>query len=138
MNVTINFLAVGLAALSSMVVGTIYYLPALFGNRLTALTGVDPNKPKRPALTYILTFLASVITAYVLAYMTSLTWNSEGGASLLPALVTGFFLWLGFTAARMLVHDLFDGRDIRIFFITIGHELITVLVMALIIGLFGV
>jgi hypothetical protein len=41
-------------------------------------------------------------------------------------------------ATRMLVHDLFDGRDIRIFFITIGHELITILVMALIIGLFGV
>jgi hypothetical protein len=137
MNVTINFLAVGLAALSSMIVGTIYYLPALFGNRLAALTGVDPNKPKRPVLTYVLTFVVSAITAYVLAYMISLTWASVGSAILLPALVTGFFLWLGFTAARMLVHDLFDGRDIRIFFITIGHELVTILVMALIIGLFG-
>jgi len=137
MNVTINFLAVGLAALSSMIVGTIYYLPALFGNRLTALTGVDPNKPKRPAVTYVLTFVASALTAVVLAYVTSLTWASLGAQPLLPALITGFLLWLGFTAARMLVHDLFDGRDIRIFFITIGHELITILVMALIIGLFG-
>lgn len=137
MNVTINFLAIGLAGLSSMIVGTIYYLPALFGDRLTALIGVDPNKPKRPALTYVLSFVASTITAYVLAYMTWLTWASFGEQPLLPALITGFFLWLGFTAARMLVHDLFDGRDIRIFFITSGHELATVLVMALIIGLLG-
>ena len=137
MNVTINFLAVGLAALSSMIVGTIYYLPALFGNRLTALTGVDPNKPKRPALTYVLSFIASAITAYVLAYMTWLTWASFDEQPLLPAFITGFSLWLGFTAARMLIHDLFDGRDIRIFFITIGHELITILVMAAIIGLLG-
>ena len=37
----------------------------------------------------------------------------------------------------MLVHDAFDSPDIRIFVITIGHALITILVMALIIDLFG-
>jgi len=37
----------------------------------------------------------------------------------------------------MLVHDAFDGPDTRLFVITIGHELITILVRALIIGLFG-
>jgi hypothetical protein len=134
MDVPINYIAVLLAAVSSMVVGTIYYLPALFGNRLAALTGVDPNKPKRPVLTYVLTFLASAVTAYVLAYMSALTLGFLQTQPVLPVFVTAFFLWLGFTAARMLVHDLFDGRGFRVFFITIGHELITVLVMAAIIA----
>lgn len=134
MDISINYLAVLLAAVSSMIVGSVYYLPALFGNRLAALTGVDPNKPARPALTYVLTFLASAITAYVLAYMSALTLGFLHTQLVLPVFVTAFFLWLGFTAARMLVHDLFDGRGFRVFFITIGHELITVLVMAAIIA----
>jgi len=69
--------------------------------------------------------------------MTSITWASFGAQPLLPTLITGFFLWLSFAAARMLVHDAFDGPDTRIFVIAIGHELITILVMALIINLFG-
>jgi len=135
MDVSINYIAVLLAAISSMVVGTVYYLPALFGDRLTALTGVNPNKPARPALTYVLTFLASAITAYVLAYMSALTLGYLQTQLVLPVFVTAFFLWLGFTAARMLVHDLFDGRGFRVYFITIGHELITIMVMAVIIAL---
>jgi len=107
------------------------------GNRLTTLTGVGPNKPKRAALTYVPTVVASAITAFVIAHLTWLTRASFGVQSLLAALISGFFLWLGFTAARTLVHDAFDGPNSRIFFITIGHELITILVMALIVGLFG-
>ena len=37
----------------------------------------------------------------------------------------------------MLVHDAFYGPDTRLFVIIIGHGLITILVMALIVGLFG-
>ncbi len=135
MDVPINFIAVLLAAVSSMVVGTVYYLPVLFGNRLAALTGADRNKPKNPALTYILTFVAGLVTAYVLAYMSALTLAYFQTTLIVPVLVTAFFLWLGFTAARLLVNDLFDSRGLRVWAITAGHELITILVMAVIIGL---
>jgi len=135
MDVPINLFAVLLAAISSMVVGTVYYLPAVFGNQLAALTGTDRNKPKRATLTYILAFAAGLVTAHVLAYMSALTLEYFETTSIVPVLVTAFFLWLGFTAARMLVNDLFDARGVRVWAITVGHELITILVMAVIIGL---
>ena len=56
---------------------------------------------------------------------------------LVVALLTGAALWAGFTATRILVHELFESRDLRIWVITAAYELVTILVMAAIIGLFG-
>ena len=133
----INLLAVLLAAVSSMVVGTIWYLPAVFGNRWQAKTNVDPNKPKNKAVVYTLAFLSAAVTAVVLAGATSVAAGELGGSFLVVALATASVLWLGFTAATGAVHALFEGRSPVIFAINSGHTLATVLVMAVIIGLLG-
>ena len=133
----INFLAVLLAAISSMVVGTIWYLPSVFGDRWQAKTNVDPNKPKNKALVYTLAFLSAAVTAVVLAGATSVAAGELGGSFLVVALATASVLWLGFTAATGAVHALFEGRSPVIFAINSGHTLVTVLVMAVIIGLLG-
>lgn len=140
MNVEINYLAVGLATISSMVVGMVWYTPKAFGNAWMKLTKVDPNKaPDNPVKTYGLTLLASFFTAYVLAHVTFLSSKViESSSYLTSALTTAFWLWLGFTAARLLVHDLFERKPLKVTVINSGHELATVLVMALIIGGFGV
>ncbi len=52
-------------------------------------------------------------------------------------MVTGVILWAGFTAARLITHDLFERRPSTLTVLNLLHELITVLVMALIIGAFG-
>ncbi|MET1156149.1 MAG: DUF1761 domain-containing protein, partial [Arthrobacter sp.] len=44
----------------------------------------------------------------------------------------------GFTAARFVTHDAFEGRPAGLTVLNIVHELVTFLVMALIIGLFGI
>jgi hypothetical protein len=54
------------------------------------------------------------------------------------ALTTAFWAWLGFTAARIYTHDLFEGRPQKLTLITVSHELVTFLVMGLVIGLVGV
>lgn len=134
----VNYLAVSLAAVSTMVVGTLWYLPGVFGRRWMALTGVDPNRPKRPAVVYSLAFLASVLSAWVLAALASSLRAQLDLGSLAAALCTAFFLWLGFTAARLLVHDLFENRPAKVYLINAGHELATSLVMGAIIGVLGV
>jgi hypothetical protein len=53
---------------------------------------------------------------------------------LVNALVTGAILWAGFTAARFVTHDQFDGRTAKLTVLNCAHELVTILVMALIIG----
>lgn len=138
MEVEVNYWAVLLAGLSSMVVGSIWYAKGVFGNTWMKLAKVDKNKPYNMVVSLGLTFIVSLITAYILAHVTFLSNNFFHNNFMQDALTTAFWLWLGFTAARFLTHDLFEGRPWKLTCMNITHELITVLVMALIIGAMGV
>ncbi len=59
------------------------------------------------------------------------------GNFLLNCIVTALILWAGFTAARLITHDLFERRPSSLTVLNLLHELITIVVMALIIGAFG-
>jgi hypothetical protein len=139
--VEVNYLAVLLAAISSMVVGAAWYMPATFGSAWMKLAKVKMDKKMtagQSVYMYGLTFVASLVTAYILAHVTFLSNTFFHHGFLQDALTTAFWLWLGLTAARFLVHDLFEGRPIKLTAINAGHELLTIMVMALIIGSMGV
>jgi hypothetical protein len=141
MEVTVNYWAVVLAAVSSMAIGAIWYMPGLFGNRWMNLAKVKMDKKMTASTSiymYGLTFVASLVTAYILAHVTFLSNSFFHDSFLQDALTTAFWLWLGLTVARFLVHDLFEGRPAKLTAINAGHELFTIMVMALIIGWMGV
>jgi len=141
MEVSVNYWAVLLAGLSSMVVGSIWYARGVFGNTWAKLAKVDMDKKVsggQMATMLGLTFLASLVTAYILAHVTFLSNNFFGNSYMQDALSTGFWLWLGFTAARILTHDLFEGRRKKLTLLTWGNELVTIMLMAVIIGAMGV
>ncbi|MGZ0712105.1 DUF1761 domain-containing protein (plasmid) [Coraliomargarita sp. W4R53] len=131
----INYWAVILATLSTMIVGSIWYTPKVFGNRWMKLADVDPYRAGASAvMPIVVTVLVSFITAWVLAGATTIAWHFYGGGYLLAALGTGIILWAGFTAARFITHDAFEGRPTSLTVLNIAHELVTVVVMAVIIG----
>jgi hypothetical protein len=131
----VNYWAVLLATASTMVVGSIWYTPKVFGDRWTRLAGVDPNRPGATAvIPIVVTVLVSFATAWVLAGATALAWHFYDGGYLWNAIVTAVVLWAGFTAARFITHDAFEGRPSSLTVLNIGYELVTVLVMAVIIG----
>jgi hypothetical protein len=139
MSVDVNLWAVLLAALSSMVIGSLWYMPATFGNtwqRLSKVKMVDRSKMTASDALWIYgsVFVASLVTAYVLAHVTFLANKFFGNSFMSDALQTAFWLWLGFTAARLYVHDTFEMRRKKLTLLNAAHELVTVLVMALIIG----
>ena len=141
MNVDVNYLAVFLAALSTMVVGSIWYSRSVFGPMWGKMTGVDVQaKVTGKQMAWLLgsTFVASLVTAYVLAHVTFLSNKFFGHSYMQDALSTAFWLWLGFTAMRLYTHDAFEGRRKKLTMLNASHELVTFLVMALIIGAFGV
>lgn len=140
MQVEINYLAVLLAGVSSMVVGSIWYARGVFGNTWAKLAKVDLNKPTdsgKMATIMGLTFLASLVTAYVLAHVSYLSNQFYGNDFLQDALTTGFWVWLGFTALRFWTHDMFEGRRKKLTLLNAGNEFTTIMVMALVIGLVG-
>jgi hypothetical protein len=131
----INYIAVLLATLSSMVVGSIWYTPKVFGNRWMKLSGVTPSGDAKDAIApIVVTLVVSFITAWVLAGAAFIAYSFYGGSFLVNTLVTAVILWAGFTAARFITHDAFDKRPAALTVLNIAHELVTVLVMALIIG----
>ncbi len=131
----INYWAVLLATASSMLVGSIWYARGVFGTRWAKLAKVDMDRPGASAvLPIVTTVIVSFITAWVLAGASSIAWHFYEGSYLLGALGTGVILWAGFTAARFITHDAFEGRPSSLTVLNIAHELVTILVMALIIG----
>lgn len=137
MEVQVNYWAVLLAAASSMVVGSIWYAKGVFGETWGKLAKVDMSRKVEPsamARLLGLTFLASLVTAYILAHFVFLAHNFFNNSWIADALSTAFWAWAGFTATRILTHDLFEGRRAKLTALNWGNELVTVLVMALIIG----
>ena len=138
MDVQINVWAVLLAALSSMAVGSLWYMPATFGEAWQHLSKVKVDRskmtPGNMAWMYGSVFVASLLTAYILAHVTYLASQFFHNSYMSDALQTAFWLWLGFTAARLYVHDTFEMRRKKLTLLNAAHELVTVLVMAVIIG----
>ncbi len=140
MGVEINWIAVLLAAISTMVVGSLWYEP-LFGKVWVRLAKVkkDPNfTAGKAAVLYGGALLVSFVTAVVLAIFTTIVADYFDTNFLWSALWTGLILWAGFTAARITMHDSFEGRRKKLTLLNVSHELVTIEVMALIIGLWPV
>lgn len=134
----VNIWAVLLATLSTMVVGSIWYTPALFGNRWMDLAEIDRDRMEGSAAgPIVVTVIVSLITAYVLTAATEIVHEQFGGSFLFNALMAALVLWAGFTASRFITHDAFERRPTALTTLNIAHELVTVVVMALIIGAFG-
>jgi len=138
MEVHINVVAVVVAMLSSMAVGSVWYAQSVFGKTWIKLAKIDMKKNSGNVVKPILvTALVSLITAYVLAHVTYLSNQFFHNSFLQDALMTAFWVWLGFTAARFITHDAFEGRPWKLTFINISHEFFTIMIMGLIIGLMG-
>lgn len=141
MNVEVNYLAVFLAALSTMVVGSIWYAKPVFGNYWGKLAKVDLNrKVEAKEMLYMMggTFLASLVTAYVLAHVVFLSNQYFENSFFQDSVTTAFWVWLGFTATRIFIHDTFETRRKKLTLLSVSHELVTFLVMGAIIGALGV
>lgn len=131
----INYWAVLLAMISTMIVGSIWYTPKVFGTRWAKLANVDMTGSARSAVWPIVTtVIVSFVTAWVLAGASAIAWHFYEGSFFVAVIVTAILLWAGFTAARFITHDAFEGRPTALTTMNIAHELVTVVVMAVLIG----
>ena len=85
-------------------------------------------------VTVVLVNALAFLLAWVLAGSVAIAWHFYGGGYLGSAIVTGLTLWAGFTAGRFITHDVFAGRPSQLTILNISYELVLVLVMSVIIG----
>lgn len=137
--VPINYLAVVVAALSQMVVGSLWFGP-LFGKLWMSLSGIkeaDINAAKNRGMTmtYVVAFIGSLVMSYVLAHALVFASAYLDVYGVQAGLTAGFWNWLGFIAPVTLGIVLWDGKSWKLWFLTNAYWLLSLLIMGTILSL---
>ena len=131
----INYWAGLLATVAAIVIGSIWYTPKVLGDRWKRLAEVKPPATSVQAwLPIVVSIVLSFLLAWVLAGSVAIAWHFYGGTYLASAIITGLTLWAGFTAGRLITHDVFAGRPSQLTVLNISYELVLVIAMSAIIG----
>lgn len=132
---SLNWLAIFVSAIASMVLGFLWYSPLLFAKAWTREMGQDPNdkakmdemkKSAGPA--YAGSLAASLLSAFTLA----LILHGMRAESLHFGLMASFHIWLGFVATVQFTGALFAKQSMKLFAINTGYQLVCYLVMGVI------
>jgi hypothetical protein len=128
----INWLAVVASVIASIVIGSIWYHPAVFYK--TWLAGIGKSWENRftgnMTTLFGFTILASLVEAVALAFMLKTMGSVTAGSGA----AAGFMLWLGFVAPTNLVNKLYAGHGWKVWLIEAGEHLLYLLVAGAILG----
>jgi hypothetical protein len=140
MEISINYLAILAASIGAMVVGFLWYSPILFGKQWAKLKGYTEEylktEQKKMGKLYGLSFLATLLMAYMLSHVMVLSNAFYGYGMLQTGLTSAFFMWLGFVMPIQLTSQLFGEKKWKLFCIDTGYQLASLIVMGAVIGLF--
>jgi hypothetical protein len=125
-----NFLAVLVAALSSFLLGGLWYSKALFGEAWNRAAGNNPKAQQgHPAKVFGVSFLFALIAAFVYA------WLMPPAADAAHAAIQGLLVGAGVVAASFGINYQFANRGAALWLIDGGYHTFQFLIYGLIIGL---
>ena len=124
------YLVILISAIISMVLGSLWYSPILFGKQWIKLMGISKkdmgkNKNKGMVKSYTVLFISSLVTIYVLSMFTSLL----GASTFLQGMLIGFWIWLGFFATTMLGSVLWEKKPFSLYAINVSYHLVNLLII---------
>lgn len=138
MNIEVNILAVILAGIASMAVGFLWYSPLLFAKPWMKLMGYTDKSMKQAQAemgkTYAMSFIASLVSAYVLYHVMVMSINYFHYAAVPTGVISAFWMWFGFVAPVQMTDVLFGKKTWTLFGINTGYQLASLLVMGLVMG----
>ena len=123
-----NIWPVLVAAISSFMLGGLWYSPVLFGNVWNAENGGVPH-PGHPAKVFGISFAFSLIAAFVFAYWLGPAPTLEAG------LKAGAMAGLGLVATSFGINYQFAQRSFKLWLIDGGYHAVQFLVFGAILGL---
>ncbi|MDO8628301.1 MAG: DUF1761 domain-containing protein [Nanoarchaeota archaeon] len=131
-----NYLAILVASIASIILGSIWYSPSVFGNIWMKLSGITSKqlseaKKKSMAGTYLMAIIGSLVMAYVLARLAGLLKTSTLGG----AVELAFWAWLGFIATTTLSSVLWEGKPAKLWWLHNAYNLLNMIIMSTIVVL---
>lgn len=138
MNIDVNFMIIVFVGVTaSMIFSSFWYSPKIFGDEWMKLANVNPSAAQNVKRRMLITFFANFAVAMTL--FTILNW--AGANSTLTGAAAGIWIGSGIAGMTLLIPYLWEGRPIRLFLITAGNMISSIIimcaVMAHLIGTFG-
>jgi hypothetical protein len=126
----LNYLAIVAAAVAGMVLGAIWYNPAVLGAKWMEAAGLTAPPEGGMAKAYALGFIVALVVAFCLALIVDWVKGESWRCGVGIAIVC----WLGFAITVRADNVIFGGRPIGLFWIDGGYDLLAYIVMGAIIG----
>jgi hypothetical protein len=127
-----NYLAVLAAAVAAYVWGAAYYMT--LSKQWLAAVGIA--QPKRSAAPFIISFIALLVMAFVLAG--SIGHLGPGNVTVKNGIISGIIVWAGFVLTTVFVNNAYPGRKYMLSIIDSIHWLGALMIEGAVIGAMGV
>jgi hypothetical protein len=128
---TINWLAVSVAALSTFLLGGLWYSPLLFGKAWAKENGLTEEELKKGNTAKIFGF--AFLWALVMSFNLAMFLN-DGKTTVSWGAMAGFLAGFGWVATAIFTIGLFERKSNRYMLINAGYMTISFVIMGLIIG----
>ena len=139
--IEVNWLAIVFAVVANMALGFLWYSPAVLGKQWMKEKGLSEEKLKKEQSQmgkwYMVSAVVALVQAFVLAHVMGLSQSFYNYAPVSTGLITAFWMWLGFVVVTQITATLFGGRNWKLFAIETGYQLVALLAMGLVIGMFS-
>jgi Protein of unknown function (DUF1761) len=127
-----NYLAVLIAALAAYAWGAAYY--TTLSKQWLAAVGL--TEVKRSATPFVISFIAVLVMAFVLAG--SVAHLGPGNVTVKNGIISGLILWAGFVVTTVFVNNAYPGRKYMLSIIDSAHWLGVLVIQGAVIGAMGV
>ncbi len=128
----VSYGAVLVASLVAMIIGWVWYMPGVFGNRWMRLRGVKAQgEMKMPANDLLVEFLSTAVMVFVMNVLIV----AFGAFNVRGALLLSLMVWLGFYVTALISEVVWEKKHFGVFLINAGQRLVTLIAVALILAL---
>jgi hypothetical protein len=135
MEIHINFWAVLLGALASMVIGAIFYADGVFGKEWKKLGKIDIKRFEKELPTNMMqVFVYALVASYAVAFVTCLYQAYYNSSWISAGIVSSLVLFVGVAATTVTIHNTLNQISTKLTSITLTNRFLSILAMGLIIG----
>ena len=126
----VNWVGVIVGNVALLIIGFVWFMPKVFGDRWIALMG-RPGEQLKPGPDFVLSILSGTLNSFVMAVLAL----NLGATTIGDGVVLGLVVWAGFFLSYMTANTVFAKRSWTLWGIDVGHALLAQVVLAVIVTL---
>lgn len=128
----INYFAVLVTWLISVIVGGFWYSPAGFGKQWSKLSGVDMMKTPKAETSRAIKFVA--LSCLLQSFAFALILNSLNVENVLQGLIASLVIWFGFTALTTVGNTLYQRQSWKFWWLNASYFLVVMVINGIILS----